>query len=177
MTMPKYIIDMMETRTILRTIEAHIVQKRKNNEARPKFTGSYLKKACRNTDWAKKKIKTVPLVFYDMFMPVFEVMEKKNNFKNNLRTIEAQIVQNLRTTRLGQNLLVLIKKACILWNKKTYCNHWLESHCKPDNFGPMQQLQMFNTLSIASSLVALTCLLEGADTFLRYELVNVWHLS
>ena len=30
----------------LRTIEAQIVQKRKNNEARPKFTGSYKKKAC-----------------------------------------------------------------------------------------------------------------------------------
>ena len=28
----------------LRTIEAQIVQKRKNNEARPKFTGSYKKK-------------------------------------------------------------------------------------------------------------------------------------
>ena len=28
----------------LRTIEAHIVQKLKNNEARPKFTGSYKKK-------------------------------------------------------------------------------------------------------------------------------------
>ena len=31
----------------LRTIEAQIVQKLKNNEARPKFTGSYKKKACR----------------------------------------------------------------------------------------------------------------------------------
>ena len=31
----------------LRTIEAQIVQKLKNNEARPKFTGSYkIKKAC-----------------------------------------------------------------------------------------------------------------------------------
>ena len=30
----------------LRTIEAQIVQKRKNNEARPKFTCSYKKKAC-----------------------------------------------------------------------------------------------------------------------------------
>ena len=35
MTVPKCIIDN------LRTIEAQIVQKRKNNEARPKFTGSY----------------------------------------------------------------------------------------------------------------------------------------
>ena len=30
----------------LRTIEAQIVQKLKNNEARPKFIGSYKKKAC-----------------------------------------------------------------------------------------------------------------------------------
>ena len=37
--------DIMETRTIKRTIEAQIVQNLKNNEARPKFTGSY-KKAC-----------------------------------------------------------------------------------------------------------------------------------
>ena len=42
MTVPKCIIDMMETRTI----EAQIVQKLKNNEARSKFTGSYKKKAC-----------------------------------------------------------------------------------------------------------------------------------
>ena len=37
----------------LRTIEAQIVQKLKNNEARPKFTGSYKKKACKS---AKKYI-------------------------------------------------------------------------------------------------------------------------
>ena len=30
----------------LRTIEAQIVQKRKDNEPRPKSTGSYKKKAC-----------------------------------------------------------------------------------------------------------------------------------
>ena len=40
MTAPKCIIDMMETRTI----EAQIMQKLKNNEDRPKFTGSYKKK-------------------------------------------------------------------------------------------------------------------------------------
>ena len=40
MTVQKCIIDMRETRTI----EAQIVQKLKNNEARPKCTGSYLKK-------------------------------------------------------------------------------------------------------------------------------------
>ena len=33
--------------------------------------------------------------------------------KNSLRTIEAQFVQNLRTMRLSQNLLVLIKKKCV----------------------------------------------------------------
>ena len=44
MTVPKCIIDMVETRTInLRTIEAQIVQKLKNNKARPTFTGSYKK--------------------------------------------------------------------------------------------------------------------------------------
>ena len=33
-----------KNKNILRTIEAQIVQKLKNNEARPKFTGSYKKK-------------------------------------------------------------------------------------------------------------------------------------
>ena len=33
-----------ENRKSLRTIEAQIVQKLKNNEARPEFTGSYKKK-------------------------------------------------------------------------------------------------------------------------------------
>ena len=43
--MTKCIIDMMETRTTSRTIEAQIVQKLRNNEARQKFTaGSYKKK-------------------------------------------------------------------------------------------------------------------------------------
>ena len=37
---------MVKIKNKLRTIEAQIVQKRKNNEARPKFTGSYKKKAC-----------------------------------------------------------------------------------------------------------------------------------
>ena len=41
------IIDMMETRTTFkRTIKVQIVQKLKNNEPRPKFTGSYKKCAC-----------------------------------------------------------------------------------------------------------------------------------
>ena len=35
-----------EHKNSLRTIEAQIVQNFKNNEARPKFTGSYKKKAC-----------------------------------------------------------------------------------------------------------------------------------
>ena len=41
MTLPKCIIDLTETRTILRT--AQIVPKLKNNEPRPKLTGSYKK--------------------------------------------------------------------------------------------------------------------------------------
>ena len=48
MTLPKCIIDMMETRTIfkndLRTSEAQLVPKLKNNEPQPEFTaGSYKK--------------------------------------------------------------------------------------------------------------------------------------
>ena len=35
-----------EHKNSLRTIEAQIVQKRKNNEARQKLTGSYKKKTC-----------------------------------------------------------------------------------------------------------------------------------
>ena len=38
------VIDMMETRIILRTISVRLF-KLKNNEPRPKFTGSYKKKA------------------------------------------------------------------------------------------------------------------------------------
>ena len=37
-----------EHKNSLRTIEAQIVQKLKNNEARPKFTGSYKKKRVLN---------------------------------------------------------------------------------------------------------------------------------
>ena len=44
MTVPKYIIDMMEIEEQFRTIEAQTVPKLKNNEPRPKFTGSYFKK-------------------------------------------------------------------------------------------------------------------------------------
>ena len=44
MTVPKLKIDIMEAKNNIRTIEAQIFQKLKN-EARPKFTGSY-KKAC-----------------------------------------------------------------------------------------------------------------------------------
>ena len=36
----------------LRTIETQIVQEFKNNEARPKFTGSY-KNACKQINWIK----------------------------------------------------------------------------------------------------------------------------
>ena len=46
MTVPKCIIENDGNKNILRTIETQIVQKLKNNEARPKFTGSYKKKGC-----------------------------------------------------------------------------------------------------------------------------------
>ena len=36
-----------QNKNSLRTIEAEISYKIENNEARPKFTGSYKKKACR----------------------------------------------------------------------------------------------------------------------------------
>ena len=38
-------MNTFKTKNSLRTIEAQIVQKLKNNEARPKFTGSYKKKS------------------------------------------------------------------------------------------------------------------------------------
>ena len=38
-------MSIFKNKNSLRTIEAQIVRKLKNNEARPKFTGSY-KKAC-----------------------------------------------------------------------------------------------------------------------------------
>ena len=49
MTVSKYIIDRIETRTILRTIEEQLKlklcwPKLQNNELRPKFTGSKKKK-------------------------------------------------------------------------------------------------------------------------------------
>ena len=40
------LMSTFKNKNSLRTIEAQIVQKLKNNEARPKFTGSYKKKAC-----------------------------------------------------------------------------------------------------------------------------------
>ena len=40
-----------KTKSSLRTIEAQIVQKVKNNEARPKFTGSYKKKSVYSREW------------------------------------------------------------------------------------------------------------------------------
>ena len=56
----------------LRTIEAQIVQKLKDNEARPKFTGSYKKKGCSwiyfNCNEVKKNITKVSiykLLIYD----------------------------------------------------------------------------------------------------------------
>ena len=39
-------MSIFKNKNSLRTIEAQIAQKLKNNEARPKFTGSYIKKAC-----------------------------------------------------------------------------------------------------------------------------------
>ena len=47
MTVPMCIIDGRDgNKNNLRITEAQIAQKLKNNEARPKFTGSHKKKAC-----------------------------------------------------------------------------------------------------------------------------------
>ena len=50
----------------LRTIEAQIVQKLKNNEARPKFTGSYKKN---------------PRIYYNLRL---NIMDTAQNYGNNL---------------------------------------------------------------------------------------------
>ena len=55
-----------------------------------------------NTEWAEKKIKTVPQSVKIKYKYDWHD-GNKNNFKNNFRTI----IQNLKTTSLGQNLLVL----------------------------------------------------------------------
>ena len=73
----------------LRTIEAQIVQKLKNNEARPKFTGSYEKKR------------------------VIHCLEISGN-KNNFRTIWGWNRQEIKNSPAGRKLLVLIKKKRIL---------------------------------------------------------------
>ena len=59
----------------LKTIEAQIVQELKNNEARPKFTGSYKKKACiTNTNLNPK--------------PKLTLKEETNKKKGNKNKIE-----------------------------------------------------------------------------------------
>ena len=52
MTLPKCIIDLTETKAILRT--AQIVPKLKNNEPRPKFNGSYKKKRVYRITYKKR---------------------------------------------------------------------------------------------------------------------------
>ena len=55
-----------------------------------------------NTEWAEKKIKTVPHSAKSIRQYNWHD-RNKNNFKNNFKTI----IQNLRTTSFGQNLLIL----------------------------------------------------------------------
>ena len=54
--------------------------------------------AVRNTEKVEKKIKTVTVVFYDIALPkcAIDMMETRTIFKNNLRTIEVQIVPKLK---------------------------------------------------------------------------------
>ena len=70
------IINMIETRTI----SEQLSKPYKNNEPRPKFTGSY----------KKKRIFRV----LELFLTVVVLMSTFRK-KNSLRTIEAQIVQKL----------------------------------------------------------------------------------
>ena len=49
--------------------------------------------------------------------------------QNSLRAIEAQIVQNLRTTSLGQNLLVLTKKKSLIWRNFSLFSNQLFMVC------------------------------------------------
>ena len=60
-----------------------------------------------NTERAEKEIKNVP--HSAKSISIIDMMETRTI----LRTISEQLIQNLRTTSLGQNLLVPIKRAYI----------------------------------------------------------------
>ena len=53
-------MSIFKNKNSLRTIEAQIVQKLKNNEARPKFTGSYKKKRECSISSVKQLLQFVP---------------------------------------------------------------------------------------------------------------------
>ena len=61
-----------------------------------------------NTGWAEKKIKTVP--HSAKSISIIDMIETITI----LRTISKTIIQNLRTTSVGQNFLILIKKSVYL---------------------------------------------------------------
>ena len=53
----------------LRTIRARIVQKIENNELRPKFTGSYWKKACTTSIWGFLVRKQISMADFNPIQP------------------------------------------------------------------------------------------------------------
>ena len=69
---------------------------------------------------------------------IIDMMETRTD----LRTIEAQIVQNLRTTRLGQNLLVFFKKACISLLPLIYLKRFTLS--ETENAKTLETVETFN---------------------------------
>ena len=76
--------------------------------------------AVRDTDWAEKKIKAVPHVFWDsaeVYQYVYTSICGDNwhdGNKNNLRTIEAPIVQKLKSNKPQPNVTGSYKKKCVL---------------------------------------------------------------
>ena len=57
------LMSTFKNKNSLRTIEAQNVQNLKNNEARPKFSGSYKKKAC-TSSWSNVRIEEGLKPFY-----------------------------------------------------------------------------------------------------------------
>ena len=58
---------------------------------------------------SREEIKTVPYVFYDSA----EVYNRDDGNKNNLRTVEAQIVQKLKNNEPRPKFTSSYKKKCV----------------------------------------------------------------
>ena len=70
--------------------------------------------AVRNTEQAEKKSKLCRMCFMTVSKCIIKKMETRTIYEQS----RLKLCQNLRTTSLGQNLLVLIKKACIAVTKR-----------------------------------------------------------